>query len=143
MSELTSPARPPTIAALETVSLILVAGQILLGGIELGFQIVIDLLWWSFILWLVFKVTRRGSGNARIALTAIFLLGIFSVVAAMIYFRISLYDVSATLSEMQQNVPELLGFGLVLGLAIAQMALLWASPTSRWIAQHQATKRIS
>jgi hypothetical protein len=136
MSETTSAERPAVLSALETISVLLIAGQVLLGGIEFGIQTVFDVLWWGLILWLVLKVTRRGSGRARIILTALFALGIALFLGAIAYLGPSWQEVAG----VKLDGILLAGSVVMWALNVAQIVLLWAPVTTRWIEQHEAVR---
>lgn len=110
------PQRPNSVAAFETLSLLSLAIDLILVS---GFTWA-DLLWIPLMLWAVLSITRRRSSVARWVFTALYGLG-FVIVAYLLATGL------AKLSEVEWT-----GW-LLSGLAIAQLALLWARTTSDWV----------
>jgi hypothetical protein len=133
MSEAVLADRPTTVTALETIGILRIAGAVVLGGIQVGFGLLFDLLWLGFLLWLVLKVTRRGSANARIALTILFVLGIVVTIAVITYLGPAWREAL----DMEIDGPVLAISIVMWVLAVAQLALLWSPSTTRWIERHQ------
>ncbi len=77
---------PSTVSALETISILMIAGSVVFNGIKIDGDLISSLLSLALILWLVLKVTRRRSSRARVALTVMPALGLGAAMLALVYY---------------------------------------------------------
>ncbi len=125
-----APKPPTTVSALETISILMIAGNVIFGGIKFDSDLIGSLLSLGIVFWLVLKVTRRRSSRARIALTIMAALGFGIVVLALAYTG-SWAQPSIELSRTRTVL--ILGAIIGFGLTLAQLILLWHPATTAWI----------
>ena len=121
---------PSTVSALETISILMIAGSVVFNGIKIDGDLISSLLSLALILWLVLKVTRRRSSRARVALTVMAALGLGAAMLALVYYG----SWTQVFKETSINpTASLLGAIVGFVLTVAQLILLWHPMTTEWI----------
>ena len=121
---------PSTVSALETISILMIAGSVIFNGIKIDGDLISSLLSLALILWLVLKVTRRRSSRARVALTVMAALGLGAAMLALVYYG----SWTQVFKETSINpTASLLGAIVGFVLTVAQLILLWHPMTTEWI----------
>lgn len=121
---------PSTVSALETISILMIAGSVIFNGIKIDGDLISSLLSLALILWLVLKVTRRRSSRARVALTVMAALGLGAAMLALVYYG----SWTQVFKETSINpTASLLGAIVGLVLTVAQLILLWHPMTTEWV----------
>ena len=121
---------PSTVSALETISILMIAGSVVFNGIKIDGDLISSLLSLALILWLVLKVTRRRSSRARVALTVMAALGLGAAMLALVYYG----SWTQVFKETSINpTASLLGAIVGLVLTVAQLILLWHPMTTEWV----------
>lgn len=126
--------RPPVLPAIEVISVVYVVAGLFISERDAGpLGLLFDLVFTGLLLWLVVKVTRRGSAGARIALTAIF-------VAWLGLYLWTLVDLGFLwpITNLLYLFEGIGGLGTLVAviLLFVQQGLLWSRPTSRWVVSH-------
>lgn len=116
--------QPLSVRVVETLGILLLFADFLIFGVDWGWVLTGDLLAKVLILWLILRVTRRGSETARVVLTVLNCAGL--VLSGWIYLGVPFSEIPV--SEW-----------VFLAATLVWLYALWTPQTSTWLESKYAS----